>query len=209
MNIDELKDAWNQDEPKGIKLQLDVALKSKTFSAVGIIRKNMKTEFIAVLISYTIFVALMFYGLQSPLFLNLASIFMFIIIVLNGFYFFRFYIFYKSISRYDLNVINGIRKITYELELNTEIYKTYNLCVAPLAVLLSFILLLGNIKIGFMKYILTLGVFNAPWSLLISAAIILSSFVITYVCVNFHIKSQYGKYLSELKQVMYDLGEDI
>jgi len=110
MNIDELKDAWKNEEPKGMNFQAEVAMTSKTTSAVGKIRRNMKTEFIAVLVSYTMFTALMFYGVQSVLFFNVASIFMFIIIVLNCFYYFRFYHFYKSISRYDLNIKNSIRK---------------------------------------------------------------------------------------------------
>ena len=208
MNIDELKDAWNNDEPKGMQLPLSTAVLGKTASAVGKIRRNMKTEFIAVLVSYTMFVALMFYGVQSVIFFNVASIFMFIIIVLNGFYFFRFFLFYKSISRYDLNMKNSIRKVTYELELNAEIYKTYNFCVTPLAVLITFVLLCGNNGIGFMRYMLASNVFTSPWNLLIAFAVILISFIITYVCINHHVRTQYGKHISELKQVMDDLGDE-
>ena len=208
MNIDELKDAWRNDEPKGMHLQVSTAMLGKTTSAVGRIRKNMKTEFIAVIVSYTMFTALMFYGLQSAFFFNVASIFMFIIIVLNGFYFFRFYLFYKSISRYDLNMRDSIRKITYELELNTEIYKTYSFCVTPLAVLISFTLLCGNRGLGFMHYILASKAFISPWNLLIAFAVILISFIITYICINHHVRLQYGKYITELKQVMDDLGDE-
>ncbi|WP_295667388.1 hypothetical protein [uncultured Mucilaginibacter sp.] len=208
MNIDELKDAWKNDEPKGMNFRAEAAMTGKTTSAIGRIRKNMKTEFIAVLISYTMFTALMFYGLQSVLFFNLASIFMFIIIVLNSFYYFRFYVFYKSISRYDLNMQNSIRKITYELELNAEIYKTYNFCVTPLAVLITFILLCGNRGIGFIRYLLASNVFTSPWNLPIAFAVILISFIITYICINHHVRTQYGKYINELKQVMDDLGSE-
>lgn len=208
MNIDELKDAWKHDEPKGMNFRAEAAMYGKTTSAVGRIRKNMKTEFIAVLISYAMFTALMFYGLQSVLFFNLASIFMFIIIVLNSFYYFRFYLFYKSISRYDLNVRNSIRKVTYELELNAEIYKTYNFCVTPLAVLITFILLCGNRGIGFMQYLLASNVFKSPWNLPIAFAVILISFIITYICINHHVRTQYGKYINELKQIMEDLGDE-
>jgi uncharacterized membrane protein (DUF485 family) len=208
MNIEDLKDAWNNDEPKGMHLPVSTAIMGKTTSAVGKIRRNMKTEFIAVLISYTMFVALMFYGVQSALFFNVASLFMFIIIVLNCFYFFRFYVFYRSISRYDLNMKNSIRKITYELELNAEIYKTYNFCVTPLAVLITFILLCGNRGIEFMHYLLASNIVASPWDLPIAFSIILISFIITYICINHHIRTQYGKYVAELKQIMDDLGDE-
>jgi uncharacterized membrane protein (DUF485 family) len=208
MNIDDLKGAWGQDEPQGMRIPLSTAVLGKTGSVVARLRRNMKTEFIAVLVSYALFTALMFYGIQSALFFNVASIFMFIILVLNGFYYFRFYLFYKSISRYDLNMKNSIRNITYELELNAEIYKTYNFCVTPLAVLITFVLLCGNKGIGFMHYIVTSNAFTSPWNLLIAFAVILISFIITYICINHHVRTQYGKYITELKQVMDDLGDE-
>ncbi len=209
MNIDDLKDAWNNDEPKGMALAANTGMLGKTTSAVGKIRKNMKTEFIAVVISYSLFIALMFYGVRSAIFFDVASILMFIIIVLNGFYFFRFFLFYKSISRYDLNMMNSVRKFTYELELNTEIYKTYNFCVAPLAVLITFVLLCGNSAIVFSHFIQASNFSTSPWHLLIAFSVILIAFIITYVCVNLHIRLQYGKYITELKQVMDDLGDEV
>jgi len=208
MNIDDLKGAWGKDEPMGMKIPVSTAVLGKTSSAVARIRKNMKTEFIAVLVSYTMFTALMFYGIQSALFFNVASIFMFVIIVLNGFYYFRFYVFYKSISQYDLNMRNSIGKIAYELELNAEIYKTYNFCVTPLAVIISFVLLCGNKGLGFMHYVLASKAFISPWNLLIAFAVILISFIITYICINHHIRTQYGKHITELKQVVDDLGDE-
>jgi len=209
MNIDDLKDAWNHDEPKGMQLPISTALAGKTNSAISRIRKNMKAEFVAVLVSFVFFIALMFYGVHSGLIFNIASIFMFIIFLLNGFYFYRFFVFYKSISRYDLNLKNSISKITYELELNTEIYKTYNLCIAPVAVLICFDLLAGNRKIGLWKYILTSNILTSTWSLLIALGIILISFIITYICINLHVRLQYSRYLNELKQIMNDLGEEV
>ena len=54
MNIDELKDAWGQDEPKGMSLPVSTEALGKTTSVVGSIRKKMKAEFIALLIVYAI-----------------------------------------------------------------------------------------------------------------------------------------------------------
>jgi hypothetical protein len=215
MNIDELKDAWNQDEPKGMHLPVSTALLGKTTSAVARIRKNMKSEFIAVLVSHGFLIMLMFYGDQSANYLkltnivvNVAILVIFILFILNGFYFFRFYVFYRSFSHYDLNLRDNIRKIAYELELNTEIYKTYNFCVTPLAVLVTFMLLCGKNGMHYMQQILTADTFKSPLNLLIIFSVILISFMVTYICVNSHIHLQYGKYLAELKQVMNDLGDE-
>jgi len=208
MNIDDLKGAWNQDEPKDMHLPVSTAQLSKTTSAVGKIRNNMRNEFIAVLVSYAALIWLMFYGIQSAFFFNVTSIFVFTLIVLNCFYFFRFYLFYKSISRYDFNVKDSIRKIAYEVELNTEIYKTYNFCVTPLAVLFTFILLCGKNGMDYIRHILASSVSVAPGNLLIIFAVIVISFIITYVCINHHVRQQYGRNLAALKQVMDDLGHE-
>jgi len=208
MNIDDLKDTWSQDEPKDMHLPVSTAQLGKTMSAVGKIRNNMRNEFIAVLVSYVALVWLMFYAIQSAFLFNVTSIFVFTLIVLNALYFFRFYLFYQSISRYDFNVKDNVRKIAYDLELNSEIYKTYNFCVTPLAVLFTFILLCGNNGMDYIRHILASSVSVAPWNLLIIFAVIVISFIITYVCINIHVRQQYGKYLATLKQVMDDLGHE-
>jgi hypothetical protein len=215
MNIDDLKDAWSHDEPKGMQIPVSTAMLGKTKSAVGKIRRNMKSEFIAVLVAYGFLIMLMFYGNQSAYYLKLTNLvvnvtilIIFIMFILNGFYFFRFITFYRSFSRYDLNLKDNIRKIAYELELNTEIYKTYNFCVTPLAVLVTFMLLCGTNGMHYVQRVLTTSAFKSPLNLLIIFSVILISFTITYICVNLHIRTQYGKHITELKQVMHDLGDE-
>jgi hypothetical protein len=216
MNIDDLKDAWNHDEPKGMRLTISAAMLGKTTSAVERVRKNMKSEFIALLVSYIglmIYIAVMsLYGqAHTYFFFNMISILVFTIMVINAFYYFRFYVFYKSISRYDLNIAESINKITYELELNTEIYKTYNFCVTPLAVLITITLVSGKSAFDYIWRILSSGVFISSGNLLIVFAIILISFIVTYACISYHIRSQYGRYLNELKLIKDDLenGEPV
>src|SRR5476651_1898851 len=104
MNIDELKDAWSQDEPKGMSLPLTTEMLGKTTSVVGRIRKNMRSELIALLVSYAILLIYLFGGVRTNFLFNVTTILFFVILVLNCFYYFRFYVFYKSISRYDFNV---------------------------------------------------------------------------------------------------------
>jgi len=208
MNIDDLKDAWSQDEPKEMHLPVSTAQLGKTTSAVGKIRKNMRNEFIGVLVAYIALISLMFYSMQSSFFFNVTSIFVFTLIVMNGFYFFRFYVFYKSIGRYDFNVKDSIRKIAYDIELNTEIYKTYNMCVTPLGALFTFVLLCGKNGMDYVRRILASNFLVTSGNLLTVFAVILISFIITYVCINLHVRQQYGRYLTTLKQVVDDLGHE-
>ena len=91
------------------------------------------------------------------------------------------------------------------MELNIEIYKTYNFCVTPIAVLVTFMLLCGKNGLHYMQEVLATNTFTAPLSLFIVCVVILISFIVTYACINHHLQSQYGKYIVQLKQVMNDI----
>jgi len=208
MNIDELKDAWSQDEPKGMKLPMSPETLGKTNSVVGRLRKNMRSELVALLVSYAILLIYLFAGVRTNFLFNITIILFFIILVLNCFYYFRFYVFYRTISRYDLNLKNNIQKIAYELELNTEIYKTYNFSVTPIAILATITLISSQVASDRMQHFLASSDIVSLSTLLAIFATILISFIVTYVFISWHVRLQYGKYLGELKQVMNDLGED-
>lgn len=212
MNIDDLKDAWGKDEPAGMQLPDSKALLGKTTSVVDRIRKSMKGEFIATIVSYVLLLLYVIFlrgrfnaATGTVFFLNTSSILLFIMVVLNGYFFARFYIFYRTISRYDLSITNSIRKIAYELELNTEIYKTYSFCVVPLAVLITATLVGGKKVFSYMGNILSSqGLFSGQMLWVFS--VIAIGFIITYFCINVHVRQQYGKYIGELKLIMDDLG---
>jgi hypothetical protein len=212
MNIDDLKDAWGQDEPKDMQIPVSTAMLGKTTSVIARLRKNMKAEFIALLVSYAILITYIagmsvYGGQRTFFFLNAISILLFTVLVLNCFYYSRFYIFYRSISRYDFNMRESIRKMAYELELNTEIYKTYNICVAPLSVLVTITLISGKGVFDYIQRVLVSDSFISPGNLLFAFSIILISFLLTYFCISRHVRLQYGKYITELKRVADDLGQ--
>jgi hypothetical protein len=209
MNIDELKDAWNKDDSQGMNLSINPGALGKTNSAVSRLRKNMKAEFIATIVSYPIIILVLFFfgKARSPYILDLAKILLFSVLLLNCFYFFKFYVFYKSIGRYDLNVKNSIRKIVYELELNAEIYKTYNFSAMSLSILTAAAMVGSRINLARFNTIVVSGSGIATNVMLMVCAIILISYIITYFFISLHVRLTYGKYLRDLKQVMDDLDD--
>lgn len=212
MNIDDLKGAWGKDESAGMRLQDSGVIAGKTTSVVEKIRRKMRSEFVATLVAYILLIIYIivinraFYGTpQAIFFLNVISLLLFTMILLNGYFFSRFYIFYKNTGRYDLGTLESIRKIAYELELNTEIYKAYSISVAPLAALITFTLVGGKSVYDALLHILSSAALTSGgmiWAL----ATIAVAFAITWYFVNLHVRLQYGKYLKELKQVVDDLG---
>jgi len=208
MNIDDLKDAWNKDEPSGMHLPVSTALLGETTSAIGKIRRNMKREFIATLISYLLMLCFLFFYQQNAFFFIMASILIFTLMIPNAFFFFRFYIFYRSISRYDLNVKKGIRKMAYNLELNIELYKTYNICITPLAAAIPFGLVFGKKHLDIIQHALSNTTTVSAGTLFLIFAVILISYVITYACIRLSARCLYGKYLAELKKIVDDLDTE-
>jgi len=110
-------------------------------------------------------------------------------------------------SRYDLGMRESVRKVAYELELNTEIYKTYTLAVAPLSVLITFTLVGGKSVYDYLLRLLSTSAFTSGGMIWMFSTIAIA-FIITWFFVNIHIRTQYGKYLAELKQIGEDLGSE-
>ncbi|NCD70501.1 hypothetical protein [Mucilaginibacter agri] len=202
MNIDDLKDAWKEDCPGKIN-SLHDAISGKTSSAIQRVRRNMRNELIGTIISYAIMAGFLFRHPQVPLFFNIACIMLFALTVLLCYYFTRFYIFYKAISRYDTNLRDSAGKAAYELELNMELYKAFNLCTTPLAVAVALGIVWGKGASDFLVAIFSVGF--TPLSALTTFGSILISFLATYFFINLHVNRTYGRPLKELKAIMADL----
>jgi hypothetical protein len=208
MNIDDLKDAWNNDEPQGMHLPANTKISGKTNSVIDKVRSNMKSEFIATIVAYPFLLWYLICYHRSSFFFNLAIILFFTILILNAYFYARFYVFYKSIAKYDFNIRESIRKITYELELNTEIYKTYNFCVTPLAILLIVALFCSQSVSKYVLQVLTSDAFLSSGGMLWFVLSAIITIVITYAIHVYYIKSLYGKHIAELKQIIDDLGSE-
>jgi hypothetical protein len=129
-------------------------------------------------------------------------------VILNTYYFLKFYVFYRSIGRYDASMKSSITKVAYEIELNIEIYKAHSFCITPIAIMIAIGLLCGRQTSAYILQGLTDTSHNAAFHLLIMAGILLISFVGAFVLINLHMRLKYGKYLNELKVIISDLGEE-
>jgi Flp pilus assembly protein TadB len=193
MNFDELKDAWANEKSGDAGLPLKRVPSGATFSAVSEIRKNMRRELIAQIGGFVILIFVFVITPKSPLSLYIAAVAIFILIIQTVYYFSRFYLFYKAIGRRDLALRRSIYKIAYELELNIEIYKTFNFCAVPLIVLI----IAGS------------GLDLRSTSLLLVFAMLAGAQIVVVLVLKLHLDTRYGRHLTELKKIMEDLeGEE-
>jgi hypothetical protein len=207
MNFDDLKDAWAGDMTDVPPLPVrDIPLKKVGSSLAGI-RGNMRREFIAHAAAYVATIIFFLLFCKTAFAVYMGSVIIFILLMQSGYYFFRFYLFYKASGRYDLSVVRSIRKIIYELELNIQIYKTYNFCAMPLAILATIAIIAGD-SITLLPGHISSGILVKPVSLLWVFLILGVSQAITVFFLNLHIRLQYGRYLADLKAVVYELETD-
>jgi hypothetical protein len=207
MNFDELRDAWAKEPVAGAALPPVIA--ERTGSAVTRIRRSMQLEFAWVIIGYAAtLVFVLSLGPTRFSFLVICSASF--VIVQTIYYFFRFFLFYRKMARYDLGLRKNLRQFVYELELNMEIYKTYAFCVMPVAFLLWIALMDASGRMGFLRSFLcgdgmvTIG----RGSMLAIIAMLFLAQAVGVLFLHRRVWVRYGRYLLELKRVMAGLEED-
>jgi Flp pilus assembly protein TadB len=206
MNIDDLKDTWKTDNESFKHSSLSEALQRQTTSAIAKVRNNMRVEFISTMLSYLIMLWFLFSKPKAPLFLNLTSITLCVLVILNCFYYIKFYSFYKATGRYDQNIKESMRKIVYDLELNTELYKTYNICITPLTIVVALGIIWDGQASGYIYQLLTTNI--SIINMLILVVVMLISFITVWFFINLHIKYNYQRYLEELKLVLKQVNDN-
>jgi hypothetical protein len=203
MNFDNLKDAWANDKTDNSHLPIRHVPVGKTTSAISRIRKNMKREFILQVIAFILLILPPLGASKNALSVFMVNIAIFLLLIQTVYYFFRFYLFYKATGRYDLSIKKSIYKIIYELELNIEIYKTFNYCAMPLLILI--IMGYSTNLTTFLQQKIADGSILKPTFLLSIFIVLIVSQIITFFLLNLHIHLRYGRYLTELKRIMEDL----
>jgi hypothetical protein len=188
MNFDNLKDAWADDRTDDISLPVKKAALSETRSVVSKLRRNIKREIIIQLIGFAFLILFVLPSPKNTLSMAIVIIALFLLLIQIMWISFRFYFFYKAIGRYDLSLRKSIYKITYELELNIEIYKTFNYIVTPLAALI----IIGSLTTSLFVILFVVGMAH----------------IISLFLFKFYVQILYGRQLVELKKIMEDLQSE-
>jgi hypothetical protein len=204
MNFDELKDAWARDRVPGVVLPAAVA--GKTGSTVIRIRRCMRLEFLWVIIGYgATLVYVLLLGRERLSFLIVCCL-SFLLVQL-GYYFFRFWLFYRRAGRYDMGLRKHLRWFTYEMELNMEIYRVYSFCIVPTGCLLVIALMDASGRASFLRPLFCGGGLSRP-GLFGILSVLVGFQVLGAALLRWHMRYNYGRYLVVLKKVVAELEED-
>jgi hypothetical protein len=204
MNFDELKDAWAKEPVPGAALPANVA--EKTGSAVLRIRRSMRLEFTWLIVAYAAaLVFVLFFG-QARLSFLVVCCGSFLLVQL-GYYIFRFLLFYRRAGRYDMGLRKHLRRFTYELEVNMEIYRVYSFCVVPTGCLLVIALMDASGRASFLIPLFCGEGLSRPGLFGILSVLVLLQ-VVGAAFLRSHMRRHYGRHLLELKRVVAELEDD-
>jgi hypothetical protein len=203
MNIDDLKDAWRQDQPDG-KVPNPEQIRNRSQLPVAAIRRGMQGELAATLFAYVVFFWVLFRDEQPIVLFNMSCILMAILLALNTYYYVRFYLFYRSMSRYDLSLKESIAKVMFDLQLNIELYRAYNLCATPLAAIIALMVFCKKWLTSFI--LKALDSTHNPKLFIWLLLLMLFSFAISYVFTEWHVRSKYGRALKNLRKIWEELN---
>ncbi|HTJ12881.1 MAG TPA: hypothetical protein VL547_12680 [Dinghuibacter sp.] len=205
MNFDDLKDAWAK-EPVDERV-LPARLTGKTTGAIARLRRNMRNEFIWTILGLgATLVVLIVHGGHHRLTIlaYCAAAFLF---VQAGYYFFRFFLFYRRTQRYDLGLRKSLRRFVSELELNIEVYRTYSFCITPLACLVWIAIVDTDVTGGFIVRYLSGEMPTSPWTIIWIILTLLCTQFLGAFFLHLHLETQYTRYLKELRRILDDLED--
>ncbi|KQR70329.1 hypothetical protein [Pedobacter sp. Leaf176] len=199
MNFDDLKNEWKADGLEETNISEEMLKIKQAHTPIDIIRKKMKREFYYQLLALLFMTGLPYLLKLSADMTMLYFVFFFITCGFTGYYFVKFYRFYKN--SYDMSVDSrkNILWFYYEMKLNVELYKalTYIIVFIWVAFLSVFTLIEKAWVVD--KFFNKLP----PFYLLINCFV---TVLVIGVITELWAWHYYGKYLKRIKKIVDELN---
>jgi len=197
MNIDELKNAWNNDASDNTP-EISIEQNNKINLPLEKIRKNMRMEFWST-------VAILIFGFavvwipvpEAPFkFKFYLTVLLFSMVIVVSFFFSKFFKLYKDISSPTLKTYDSLKDLMYQFDLNKQYYLSFMLSFVP------FLVCELIIVIEFLPH-------PKPLSDLKVATLIISMLAVglfgLFLLGKYWYRIFYGKYVQQIKNLLNEL----
>ena len=191
MDLENLKQVWDKEKIESVP-EISLEKQKEIHTPLEIIRKNMRTEFWVSIISFLIFGIQIFFtvrGKEQTFFLTMLA---FIILFILGYYYLKFYSFYKKLNTKNLNTYHNILDLRYELVLNSELYKSFNIVFVPIMLGLYSTLYLHNKESNIIFFII----------------LFLTFCVILYFIGKYWMYESYGKHIMKISKIVAEIKDE-
>ena len=192
MDLENLKQVWNEEKIESIP-EISLEKQKEIHTPLEMIRKNMRTEF------WTSIVFFLLWAVSSPFSgMDIKHTYLLVILTLTafviiGYYYLKFYTFYKKLNTQNLNTYHNILDLRYELVLNSELYKSFYIASIPF--------ILGFYYASYVD--------NKDFNLSFFSIISLSFCVLIYFIGKYWLYENYGKYIQQISKIIAEItGEE-
>ena len=192
MDLENLKQVWNEEKIESIP-EISLEKQKEIHTPLEMIRKNMRTEF------WTSIVFFLLWAVSSPFSgMDTKHTYLLVILILTafviiGYYYLKFYTFYKKLNTQNLNTYHNILDLRYELVLNSELYKSFYIASIPF--------ILGFYYASYVD--------NKDFNLSFFSIISLSFCVLIYFIGKYWLYENYGKYIQQISKIVAEItGEE-
>ena len=203
MDFNDIQNAWNNERNDEVKVPQNLEKIKAANTPLDKIKKNLKNEFIYQILSI-IFVGFAPLMKSFPVnamvpFYLLFSIFA----AVSVYYLVKLFLFYKRLTKTNLNTKDSLYETYFDIRLNMELYKTFGFALTPFVVLFV-------VGMYFYRLSETTGI-NAM-ELQNSHALVLVFLIAGFmlfmgVALEWWVHKFYGKYAKEIRKVIDELKE--
>jgi len=203
MNFNEIQEAWNREDGGGGQINLNLEPLKNAHQPLESIRKNMKNE----LYLQTFAIGILAF---APAYFNITGKLMMayftlygLMFAVAGYYFYRFYLFFKKIHNYNANAKDSLYELYFEIRLHIEMYKSLTYLIFP------FALVIGGM-IGYTKKTKQLAdeplfIGDLDWLILSVMSIFFTLMIIA--ATNWWVNHFYGKHAKSIRKILDELKE--
>ena len=192
MDLENLKQVWNEEKIESIP-EISLEKQKEIHTPLEIIRKNMRAEFWISVVSFSLWAMMLPFMGKNTEQTYLLVILVFIALTITGYYYLKFYIFYKKLNTKNLNTYHNILDLRYELVLNSELYKSFYIVFIPIGLCLYTILYLHDKETNLTIFAIKSLIFGMAF----------------YFGGKYWLYEKYGKYIQKISKIVAEIiGEE-
>ena len=192
MDLENLKQVWDKEKIESVP-EISLEKQKEIHTPLEMIRKNMRAEFWISVVSFSLWAIMLPLMGKNTEQTYLLVILVFIALTITGYYYLKFYIFYKKLNTKNLNTYHNILDLRYELVLNSELYKSFYIVFIPIGLCLYTILYLHDKETNLTIFAIKSLIFG----------------VVFYFGGKYWLYEKYGKYIQQISKIVAEItGEE-
>ena len=192
MDLENLKQVWDKEKIESVP-EISLEKQKEIHTPLEMIRKNMRAEFWISVVSFSLWAIMLPLMGKNTEQIYLLVILVFIALTITGYYYLKFYIFYKKLNTKNLNTYHNILDLRYELVLNSELYKSFYIVFIPIGLCLYTILYLHDKETNLTIFAIKSLIFG----------------VVFYFGGKYWLYENYGKYIQKISKIVAEItGEE-